>query len=376
MNKKIIRLSYPKIDLKVLKTIKKILKSGYLTQGEIAKKFELLVSNYLGVKHAVATSSCTTALHLTLHSLGVGNGDEVIIPDFTFPATANAVIQSGAVPKIVDVKRNTFNIDPMKIEEAITNKTKAILIVHVFGMCVEMTQINEIAKKHNLFVIEDSACAIGSVYKGKKAGNLGDVACFSFHPRKVITTGEGGMITTQDAQLSEKIRRLASHGSVRKPEQNFKSTFIDFGFNYRMSDLNAALGLVEMERIEKVINKRRKLAQKYIEILKNHTMIQIQEELPFIKSNYQAFVLILDSRIDRDSVIRRMNKEGIETTIGTYSLVSEPVFWEFDVGQVTVSKSLAKSSIALPLHENISFRDINFITCALKNIIRELVEQK
>jgi perosamine synthetase len=371
MKNKMIRLSYPKIDKKAFKATRNVIKSGYLTQGKVTKDFESAVAEYVGTKHGIATSSCTTALHLSLVALNLKKDDEIIVPDFTFPATANAVIQSGATLRIVDVFQDTFNINLEKLVQAITPKTKAIIVVHVFGLCADMNGVIAIAKQHNLKIIEDAACALGSEYFGLKAGNFGDLNCFSFHPRKVITTGEGGMIVTNDTELNDHIRVLASHGSIKNQESTFKNNFIEFGYNYRLSDLNSAVGLVELNRIEKIVNKRRKIAKRYKNNLNSSELISFQSEPSGYKSNYQSLVVKLASQINRNEVIAKMAESGIQTTLGTYSLVSEPAFKNLEKEPIVISRYLRNSTLSLPIHERLSDYHIDFVSEVLLNILKK-----
>ena len=362
MKNKMIRLSHPKISKQSYRATRNVIKSGYLTQGEVTQKFENAVAEFVGTKHGIATSSCTTALHLSLVSLNLTQGDEVIVPDFTFPATANAVIQSGATLRIVDVYHDTFNINLEELEQAITNKTRAIIVVHVFGLCADMNGILDIARRHNLKIIEDAACALGSEYFETKAGNFGDLSCFSFHPRKVITTGEGGMIVTNNTEYNDNLRVLASHGSVKNRELSFKNNFVKFGYNYRLSDLNSAVGLVELNRISKIINKRRKIANRYKYNLNSNEFFSFQAEPVGYMSNYQSFVINLFPGVNRNKVIYELALNGIQTTLGTYSLVSEPIFKDFEKNKIVISRQLRESTLSLPIHEKLSTRQVDFIS--------------
>ncbi|NNL75553.1 MAG: DegT/DnrJ/EryC1/StrS family aminotransferase, partial [Desulfobacterales bacterium] len=259
-----IRLCVPQTGHEELEAIAEVLSSGYLSQGEKVKEFEKLVADYIGVKYAFATSSCTTALHLSLVALGIGPGDEVLVPDFTFPATANVVVQQQAVPILVDIDLDTFTINIEDLIAKITSKTKAVMPVHAFGLPADMDPILQLSKKHGFAVIEDAACALGARYKASQCGTFGDMGCFSFHPRKSITTGEGGMITTNNDVLAEKIGLLRSHGGIKR-EGRF--SFEDAGFNYRLSEIHGAMGIQQIKKIDRILSKRHELALRLSEKL-------------------------------------------------------------------------------------------------------------
>jgi len=273
-----------------LNEIRQVFVSGFLTQGAKTVEFENLVKNYTRSKHAHAMSSATTGLHLALVAIGVGIGDEVILPDFSFPATANVVEQLGATPVFVDISLDTYNIDVSAIEGKITNKTKAIMPVHAFGLCADMYAINEIASKASIDVIEDAACALGSSYMGISAGKFGRLGVFSFHPRKVITTGEGGMIVTDDDAASERISVLRSHGSVRLEHY---LEFQEVGFNYRLSDVNSAIGVIQMRKLERILSGRRRVALAYSRWLIEMPEVTPPSEPPGYVHSYQSYVVAL-----------------------------------------------------------------------------------
>ena len=246
------------------------LRSGWLVQGPKVREFEQAWSTFTGSQHSIAVTSCTTALHLSLAALGFGPGDEAIVPAFTWISTANVVEHLGGRVVFADINLATFNIDPSGIEALITPRTKAILPVHLFGLAAEMQQINEIAHRHNLWVVEDAACGFGSTLQGQHVGTFGNTGCFSFHPRKAITTGEGGMITTNDQKLAERLRMLRDHGAAMSdlqrhlgPKPYLLADHPEAGYNQRMTDLQAALGVAQMQRAEEIVGERRALAATY-----------------------------------------------------------------------------------------------------------------
>ena len=355
------RLTQPTLDYREMEAVSEVLESGFLTQGERAMQFETLVANQTGAKFALAVSSCTTALHLCMEVMNVGRGDEVIVPDFTFPATANVVVQQGATPVLVDIDQQSFCMDPEALEQHITPRTRAIIPVHAFGLCADMDAIKEVAKRHAIHVIEDAACALGSTYKGANAGSLADAACFSFHPRKIITTGEGGMITTSSGGTIERARLLASHGGQR--QANYLS-FDAAGFNYRLSDIQAAIGLIQMTRLDGILAARRSLAATYDELLSGIEGVSPPRAPEKYGHAYQSYVVMVGAEFSRDAVISLLKLDGIETTLGTYSLHCQPFFREafgYTCGQLPRAKNAFQQSLTLPLHPAMQISDLEFV---------------
>lgn len=363
------RLNLPMTGLPELDQVAEVLESGYLTQGPKAAEFERLVRSHVGVKHSFATSSCTTALHLSLVAWGIGPGDEVIVPDFTFPATANVVLQLGARPVLVDIDPTSFNATAASIEAGMTSRTKAIMVVHAFGQCADMGPILEMARTAGLPVLEDAACALGGSYGGRPAGSLGTVGCFSFHPRKIITTGEGGMITTDDDELAERITVLRSHGAV--PDELYLR-FEEAGFNYRLSDINAAIGIAQMARLSELIAGRRSLASVYTELLVAIDGVQPPIQTDGVRHTYQSYVVTLDERWDRDEVIRRMRSAGIETTLGTYALHGQPYYarsFGHRLGDLPGSASAYRHSLTLPLYPQLPVDEVERVVSTLSDVL-------
>ena len=362
------RLNVPLTGPEELQGIADVLASGYLTQGRRTAEFESVVAEYLGSRFGVATSSCTTALHLALVALGIGQGDEVVVPDFTFPATANAVVQLGATPVLADVDPLTYNVTLETVSQAVSDRTRAIIVVHAFGQPADMDPILQYAAGLGIQVIEDAACALGALYKGRKAGSLGDVGCFSFHPRKIITTGEGGLIATNDAGLAERLAILRNHGGVRG---ELYQSFVDAGFNYRLSDLNAAVGLVQMRRLEQILDRRRTLAARYGETLSGLGIIPPFEAHDVVHP-YQSYVVRLPDSVSRDEVIRALAARGIESTIGTYSLHNQPYFQRvhgYRPGQLAHSDRAFKESLTLPLYPQMTVREVDEVAHNLHDVL-------
>jgi perosamine synthetase len=298
------------------------LRSGWLVQGPKVREFEEKWSSFTGSKHSIAVTSCTTALHLSLAALGFGPGDEAIVPAFTWISTANVVEHLGGRVVFCDIDLDIFNIDPEKIEAKITAKTKAILPVHLFGLAADMEAINAIARQHKLWVVEDAACGFGSRYHGQHVGTQGTTGCFSFHPRKAITTGEGGMVTTQNDQLAEKIRRLRDHGAAMSDLQRhlgarpyLLADHPDAGYNQRMTDLQAALGSAQMDRATDIITERQRLASRYDQAFENLAWLQTPAQLHGYEHGYQSYPCLFQP--DRAKAAARHSKKAEIKDINT-----------------------------------------------------------
>lgn len=369
MTERRIWLARPQLGEPELREIEAVLASGQLTQGPRVEEFERLVAERVGTKHAVAVTSATTALHLSLAALGIGPGDEVLVPDFTFPATANVVVQQGATPILVDVDIETFAIDPDDLAARITPRTRAIIPVHPFGLPADMDAVAAVAENAGVPVIEDAACALGATYGGRAAGALGRAGCFSFHPRKSITTGEGGMVTTDDDSLADQLRLLRSHGGVRA---HGRFTFEAAGFNYRLSDILAAVGVAQMRRLDDLLAGRRRVAEWYLERLRDQQLIRLPITPPGRTHTYQSFVVLLDERIDRDAVIAALREQGIETTLGTYALHAQPFFaslLDLRLGDRPGSYRAFRTALALPLHPGMSETDAALVSTSLLALV-------
>ena len=319
--------------------------------GPYIDKFEAGFAQYIGVKHAIAVSNGTTALHLALHALGIGPGDEVIIPDLTFAATAHTVLQTGATPVLVDVEPDTWCIDPRAVARAVSEKTRAIMPVHLFGHPADMEVINEIAAAHKLFVIEDAAEAHGAEVDGKKVGSLGNVGTFSFYGNKVITSGEGGMLTTDDDDLAARLRFLKDHGM--STERRYFHT--ELAFNYRMTNLQAALGFAQLSQIEEFIQKKRQIFEWYRRGLGDLPGVSLNVEREGYRSIYWMTNVVLDeaSSISRETLCLELRQRGIDTRPFFVSMCELPHLASMRQvgaanGECNTSRSLSNRGFSLP----------------------------
>jgi perosamine synthetase len=292
------------LTLQEIESVLEPLRSGWLVQGPKVRAFEEAWCAFTGAEHSIAVTSCTTALHLSLAALGFGPGDEAIVPAFTWIATANVVEHLGGRVVFADIDISTFNIDPRGIEALITPRTKAILPVHLFGLAADMEAINAIAQRHGLWVVEDAACGFGATHHGQHVGTLGHTGCFSFHPRKAITTGEGGMITTNDARLAERLRRLRDHGAAMTdlqrhlgPRPYLLADHPEAGYNQRMTDLQAALGAAQMQRADAIVAERRQLATRYDAAFAQLGWLQTPVEPPGYAHGYQSYPCLFEPEL-------------------------------------------------------------------------------
>ena len=333
--------------------------SGWITQGPRVQEFEEKFAQYVGAKYAVAVSNCTTALHLSMIVSGIGKGDEVICPSMSYIATANSIMYVGATPVFAEVNPTTYNIDVAHAEKLITSKTKAILIVHQIGMPADIDAFTALCKKHNLKLIEDAACAIGSSYKGSKIGSHSELVCFSFHPRKVITTGDGGMITTSNKEYYNRLKLLRQHGMSINDRVRHSSSKILFeehivvGYNYRMTDIQAAVGIKQLEKLDWIVSERRKVAAQYLAAFKNIECIVLPHENEQYFSNYQSFCIYLkpSCKISRNDLMQKLLDEGVSSRRGI--MTSHREFAYTALGEqlsLPVSENCSDNSIILPLY--------------------------
>lgn len=355
------------------------LMEGWLTQGPRVAAFEKAFAQRHQVKHALAATSCTTALHLILAALDIGPGDEVIVPAFTWVSTANVVVYCGARPVFADIDRSTYNLDPASVRARVTPRTRAIIAVHLFGLCADLDAIAAAAP--GIPIIEDAACAAGSSYKGRPAGSIGVAGAFSFHPRKSITTGEGGMVTTNDDALADKVNRLRNHGAGVSEEQRHSGPhpyllpdFNLLGFNYRMTDLQGAVGLVQLKKLDRFIAERQRWADYYAAELAPVSWLRT----PAIPSGYthgwQAYVCDVDERAapaPRNALMDRLQDAGISTRPGTHAVHMLGYYRErfgLKADDFPVARDCDRCSMAIPLHNRMSAEDFRYVVDALKGL--------
>jgi len=341
-----IPVSKPFFGVEEIEAVKRVVKSGWLSAGKEVKKFEKKFAEYIGTKYGIATDHGTSALHVALAAIEVGREDEVIVPSFSFSASADVVLFQRAKPVFVDIEEKTYTIDSEKIEEAITERTKAIIPVHLFGQSAEMDKIMKIAKEHKLYVIEDAAESHGSEYKGRRTGSLGHIGCFSFYPNKNMTTGEGGICTTNDKKLAKKIMMLRNHGRDKSKGNYFH---VMLGFNYMMTDLQATIGLVQLKRLNWVIKQKIKMAEYYTKQFKKIGGVTTPFVKHYNKHTYMFYPILIKNR---DKIAKSLSQHGIETSKAFYPPIHEqPVYQKlgFENIRLPVTEEISKRVLCIPL---------------------------
>lgn len=322
-------ITEPSFDESEIALLRECLNSKWVTQGPMTERFERLLAARHEIKHALACTSCTAALHLATLALKLGPGDEVIVPAFTWVTSAHSAEYVGAKPVFVDIDLATFNLDPKALEAAITPHTKAIVAVHLFGLAAPMDEINAIARPRGIAVIEDAACAIGTTYKGTPIGAMGDIGCFSFHPRKAVTTGEGGAVTTNRDDLAERVRSQRNHGATGAPDPSIEppgpwtmATFNNLGFNLRLSDIQAAVGVAQMGKLDRVLAERRRLGHRYSELLAGSNMLARPLGGDIEGHTFQSYVIrVLDGgRKQRNAIMAALAAKNVQTRPGTHAV--------------------------------------------------------
>ncbi len=380
MEKRKIAIAQPCTGEEEWLAVREPLETGWLTQGPKVEAFEKAFAERHKVKYAIATSNCTTGLHLILAASGIGPGDEVIVPSFTWVATANAVLYCGATPVFCDVDRSTFTMDVHDLAKRITNKTKAVMPVHLFGLCADMPAIRSILPK-NVFLFEDAACAAGASLQGIPAGGLSDAAAFSFHPRKSITTGEGGMVTTNNAEIATIVSQLRNHGASISEEQRHRgpkpyilAEFNLLGYNYRMTDIQAAVGTVQLSKLDRFISEREKWAAYYRENLSCLSWLRLPA-LPLNGSHaWQSFVTYVDPQkapMPRNNMMEHLQSLGIATRPGTHAVHALTYYrnrFGIQPDDFPGARDCDANTMAIPLHNRMSLEDYEYVVSSLKSL--------
>jgi perosamine synthetase len=368
-----IPLSAPDITEAEVQAVADVLRTPNLSQGPKVQEFEHAISDYVGTSDAIAVHSGTSALHLCIHSLGISEGDEVIVPSFAFIAVANAVRYERATPVFVDIDSKTLNLDPAKVEAAITPRTKAILLVHTFGCPAEMSALLEIARRHRLYVIEDACEAIGAEFDGRKVGALGDVGVFAFYPNKQITTGEGGAVVTNNSELASKIRKLRNQGRDESDEWFQHS---ELGYNYRISDINCALGVEQLNRIDRILDRREAIAREYSQRLGQHSDLELPPlTLPRRKLSWFVYAIRLGDRLsgeDRDWIASEMKARGIGTGRYFAPIHFQPIYRSCAVPRsvLPITEFSASRTLALPFFNRVRQEQIAEVCRVLLELIQ------
>lgn len=333
-----------------------------LRYGDHIKRFEEAMAKYVGVKYAIAVSSGTAALHVALLALGIGPGDEIIVPSFSCAPPVIATVLCGARPVFVDIEPETLNLDPHDIKRKITPRTKVVIPIHYAGHPAEMDDLLEIAEKYGLYVIEDAAEALGAIYKGKMAGSMGHVSILAFSPNKIITTGEGGMVLTNDPEIAERARIIMNYG------QKERFNYIMLGHNYHLTEFQAAMGLIQMKKVEKAIERRRKLARLYNELLEDLSIIETPIEKSYVRHVYMSYYIRVPAQI-RDSLIRFLDERGIGTRIYFPPLHLQPAYKVYASGRLPITEDVARRILNLPMSPCLSEEQIEYVVTVIKSFL-------
>ena len=348
--------------------VAKVIESGWVSQGPKVQAFEAAFAQRVGAADAVATTSCTTALHLALHGLGVRPGDEVIVPSLSFIATANSVWMCGARPVFADIEPRTYNLDPAAAERAITPRTKVIMPVHQVGLPADMDPLTEIADRHGVAILEDAACAIGASYKGRPVGSLTAMACFSLHPRKVITTGEGGIVAVRDKAVADRLRQLRQHAMSVSDLARHNTTKVvleaypEPAFNYRMTDMQAALGLCQLEILDEVLERRRVLAGRYNAAIERIPHLEAPYDPPYATRTWQSYCVRVGpgSGVERTELMQKLLDDGIVTRKGVMAIHEEEAYPGDHIG-LQHTEAAARDVLMLPLFPGLTFEQQDYV---------------
>ncbi|SHE68672.1 DegT/DnrJ/EryC1/StrS family aminotransferase [Streptoalloteichus hindustanus] len=371
-----IALGQPTVGEAELAAVASVFESGWLSgAGPTCRAFEERFAAVAGTGNALATSNCGTALHLALLTLGVKPGDEVVVGDYTFPATGHSVLWTGARPVFADIRPDIWSADPAAVEAAITPRTVGIVAVDVFGQPGDFDEYRAIADRHGLFLVEDAACSAGASYRGRPAGSLADAATFSFHGRKGITAGEGGALVSDDAELVAKARKLHTYGI--EPAINREGSrelpvpsFDELGYNYRMSDVAAAIMLAQLDRLPSLLANRRRAAEGYAELLGDLELVGLPVELPDRVHPWQSYVVTLAPGLDRGEVALRLRERGVQCNFGTYASHLQPLYGT--TAPCPVSADLFGRHLAIPMHANLTDDQVERVAKTLREVVTEV----
>jgi len=364
--KKLIKLMSPDLGEEEINSFRKVLNSHHLTDGPVTRLFEKKFAKYIKIKFAVATTSGTSALELALRILKIRRGDEIILPSFTHPATGNCILLVGAKPIFVDIDLKTLNIDPELINNAISKKTRAIITVSQFGNPINYKPLLKFKKKHSLFLVEDAACSTGSKIGNMHAGSQADISCFSFHPRKIITTGEGGMLVTNKKSLYEEANKIKNFGLVRRNNNLIQESW---GTNLKLTDIQSAIGIIQLNKIEKIIQTRIKKAKIYHDLFSSTQDIIKPSTQEKTRHTYQTYCILIKRKNQRDKLMSHLKKFNIESRIGSYALHLQPAFSQFSGEDLKNSRFAYENGIAIPLHGKLSQNEQQYIVNKIKNFL-------
>jgi len=364
-----VSMSSPEITDQDIQAVVNVIRSGRLALGPQTRAFEAAMAEFLGVKHAVAVNSGTSGLHLVVRSIGLGPGDEVLVPSFTFAASVNAILFEGAMPVFVDIEAETYNLDPADLARKVTARTKAIMAVDVFGHPADWDRIMAVAQHHNLRIIDDSCEALGAEYKGRKLGTFGDAATFAFYPNKQITTGEGGMIVTDDDEIAALCQSLRNQG---RDEMGAWLEHVRLGYNYRMTEMSAAMGVTQLPRLASFMAKRAHVAAMYTERLAGLDAVRAPVVKDTVTMSWFVYVITLAEGLQRNGVIARLAEQGIPAR-GYFAPIHTQPYIKQRFGDLSetlpVTENIAQRTIALPFHNNLTEAEIDTVVAALKEAI-------
>jgi perosamine synthetase len=368
-----IALGQPTVGAEELAQVQLVFESGWLSgAGPTCRELEKRFAAVSGARHNLATSNCGSALHLAQLTLGVRPGDEVIVGDYTFPATGHSVMWSGATPVFADVRPDIWSVDPEAVEAAVSERTVGIIAVDPFGQPADYDELRAIAHKHGLWLVEDAACAAGASYRGRPAGSLADIACFSFHGRKGITAGEGGALSTDHGEWAERARKLHTYGIVPALSREGAATlpvphFDDLGYNYRMSDVQAGIMLAQLDRLTTLVANRRAVAAAYDELMGDLEQVELPVEAPDRVHPYQSYVISLHPSMDRGAVALELRARGIGCNFGTYASHVQPLYGEQK--PLPVSADLFARHLAIPMHANLTEDDVERVAETIRKVV-------